>query len=213
VLTRGFNLVIRDVSNTPVFNVPQFGLYRIHTLVYDPNTLDLSIVVPGQTTGFDVNGLLLQGGGAICASLDVQGAPFIVVGPVLCSIFGNFNNGMAPESMEEFISLTSAAGMNAANEESLVRLIEEDAPVSVVSVFPNPTKDLLNLELMVHVETDLKVSILNTLGQEASPGTSLNVGQGPNRSTLDVSGLPAGTYLLRITAMDKVSTHRFTKVD
>jgi hypothetical protein len=80
-------------------------------------------------------------------------------------------------------------------------------------VFPNPTKDLLNLELMVHVETDLKVSILNTLGQEASPGTSLNVGQGPNRSTLDVSGLPAGTYLLRITAMDKVSTHRFTKVD
>ncbi|MCB0771683.1 MAG: T9SS type A sorting domain-containing protein, partial [Flavobacteriales bacterium] len=213
VLTRGFNLVIRDVSSTPQFNVPQLGLYRIHTLVYDPSTLDLSIVVPGQTTGFDVNALLEQGGGEICASLDVQGAPFIVVGPVLCGIFGNFNNGMAPESIEEFISLTSAAGMNAATEESLVRLIEEDAPVSVVSVFPNPSKDILNLELMVHIETDLEVSILNTLGQVASPGTSLNVGQGPNRSTLDVSALPAGTYLLRIMAMDRVSSHRFTKVD
>ncbi|MEZ4738738.1 MAG: GEVED domain-containing protein [Flavobacteriales bacterium] len=213
VLTRGFNLVIRGVSSTPQFNVPQLGLYRIHTLVYDPSTLDLSIVVPGQTTGFDVNALLLQGGGDICASLDVQGAPFIVVGPVLCSIFGNFNNGIAPQNVEEFVSVTSAAGMNTASEEAMMRTIEEDAPMSVVSVFPNPTRDFLNLELMIHVETDLEVSVLNTLGQEARPGTSLNLGQGPNRSTLDMSGLPAGAYLLRITAKDKVLTHRFTKVD
>lgn len=31
-----------------------------------------------MTTGFDVNGLLIQGGGAICASLDVAGAPVSV---------------------------------------------------------------------------------------------------------------------------------------
>ncbi|MBK6543657.1 MAG: hypothetical protein IPG10_20850, partial [Flavobacteriales bacterium] len=37
-------------------------------MVYDPNTLDLSIVELGVTTGFDVNGLLVQGGGAIRAS-------------------------------------------------------------------------------------------------------------------------------------------------
>ncbi|MBK6543656.1 MAG: hypothetical protein IPG10_20845 [Flavobacteriales bacterium] len=30
------------------------------------------------TTGFDVNGLLVQGGGAICASLDVAGAQYNV---------------------------------------------------------------------------------------------------------------------------------------
>jgi hypothetical protein len=46
--------------------------------VYDPQTLDLGIVQLGVTTGFDVNGLLIQGGGAICASLDVAGAPVIV---------------------------------------------------------------------------------------------------------------------------------------
>ncbi len=57
------------------------GSYTIHTLVYDPNTLDLSIVVPGVTTGFDVNGLLIQGGGSICASLDVAGAAFNVTNP------------------------------------------------------------------------------------------------------------------------------------
>jgi hypothetical protein len=32
----------------------------------------------GTTTGFDVNGLLIQGGGTICGALDVAGAPIVV---------------------------------------------------------------------------------------------------------------------------------------
>lgn len=78
VLTSGTDLVIVDVSAGPEFTVTTTGLYTIHTLVYDPATLDLSIVEPGQTTGFEVNALLLQGGGDICASLDVDGAQFVV---------------------------------------------------------------------------------------------------------------------------------------
>ncbi|NND07604.1 MAG: T9SS C-terminal target domain-containing protein [Saprospiraceae bacterium] len=80
VLTKGESLVIEQVGGEPIFTVEDNGTYTIHTLVYDPNTLDLSIVVPGETTGFDVNGLLIQGGGSICAALDVAGAPFTVVG-------------------------------------------------------------------------------------------------------------------------------------
>jgi hypothetical protein len=75
VLTSGTGLVIEQVSATPSFTVTGSGLYTIHTLVYD-STLDLSIVVPGVTTGFVVNSLLVQGGGSICASLDVAGAQF-----------------------------------------------------------------------------------------------------------------------------------------
>ena len=75
VLTEGGGLVIQDVSTDPSFTVDSEGSYTIHTLVYDPNTLDLSIVQIGVTTGFDVFGLLIDGGGVICASLDVTGAP------------------------------------------------------------------------------------------------------------------------------------------
>src|SRR5690606_15890185 len=50
----------------------------IHTLVYDATTLDLNIVELGVTTGFDVNSLLIQGGGEICGSLDVTGAAFTI---------------------------------------------------------------------------------------------------------------------------------------
>lgn len=85
VLTSGSGLVIEQTSSTPSFDVSSIGLYTIHTLVYDPNTLDLSIVVPGTTTGFDVNALLIQGGGMICAALDVTGAPIVVEACKSCS--------------------------------------------------------------------------------------------------------------------------------
>ena len=78
VLTSGSDLVIEGVSDMPSFTVNGAGRYTIHTLVYDTATLDLSIVVPGVTTGVDVNGLLFQGGGAICGALDVAGAAFDV---------------------------------------------------------------------------------------------------------------------------------------
>jgi hypothetical protein len=68
VLTSGAGLVIEQVNATPDFTVTTGGTYTIHTLVYNPATLDLTIVTPGVTTGFDVNGLLVQGGGTICAS-------------------------------------------------------------------------------------------------------------------------------------------------
>jgi hypothetical protein len=70
-LTEGAGVVIVSAGSTPEFTVDAEGTYTIHTLVYDPTTLDLSIVELGVTTGFDVNALLIQGGGSICASLDV----------------------------------------------------------------------------------------------------------------------------------------------
>ena len=84
VLTSGNNLVIQQVSAEPSFNVNTTGRFTIHTLVYDPETLDLSIVELGVTTGVDVNGLLIQGGGDICAALDVAGAQFNVSRCVFC---------------------------------------------------------------------------------------------------------------------------------
>ena len=78
VLTQGTGLTIVQVSTTPVFAVTQPGVYTIHTLVYDPNTLDLSGVVLGQTMAGSILLQLIQGGGDICAALDVNGTRFTV---------------------------------------------------------------------------------------------------------------------------------------
>ena len=79
VLTSGPGLIIQQTNASPSFTVSATGNYTIHTLVYDPNTLDINSITIGVTTGFDVNTLLIQGGGTICASLDVDGAKISVV--------------------------------------------------------------------------------------------------------------------------------------
>lgn len=128
VLTSGAGLVIEAANPTPTFTVNDEGLFTIHTLVYDPSTLDLSIIVPDTTTGFDVNALLIQGGGLICAALDVTGAPFDVVGPDAGTLTADndvacLENGQAslsatpngdiniPAGYEQIFVLTSSAGL------------------------------------------------------------------------------------------------------
>lgn len=79
VLTRSDTLIIENVNTEPTFTVSTAGTYRIHTLVYsddpnDENFLDLSVVVPGTTTGGDVLGIINDN--KLCADLDVAGAKF-----------------------------------------------------------------------------------------------------------------------------------------
>lgn len=79
VLTQGADLVIQQVNTVaPSFTVTETGSYTLHCLVYNPATLDLSIVTPGVTTGGDVFALTQAGGGEICAALDVTGATVVV---------------------------------------------------------------------------------------------------------------------------------------
>jgi hypothetical protein len=78
VLTQGAGLIILDASLSPSFTVNGPGIYTIHSLVYDPATLDLSIIEPGVTPATAVLALIQQGGGNICASLDVEGAAHFV---------------------------------------------------------------------------------------------------------------------------------------
>lgn len=81
VLTQGAGLVIVDLAATPSFTVATGGDYTIHTMVYDP--ADQATLL-ASSTGFDVNALLIQGGGVLCGSLDVTGAP-IQVGACDCN--------------------------------------------------------------------------------------------------------------------------------
>lgn len=75
LLTSGQDKIIRQGAYTPAFIVGAADLYTIHTLIYDPATLDLGEVALGVTSALDLNARLMQGGGGVCAALDVVGAP------------------------------------------------------------------------------------------------------------------------------------------
>ncbi len=69
--------------------------------------------------------------------------------------------------------------------------------------YPNPVKDVLNLSYTQNID---KVQVVNLLGQEVIT-KSINATQ----SQIDMSNLPIGTYLVRVTANDEVKTIKVIK--
>ncbi|MEL7122443.1 MAG: hypothetical protein AAFO07_23560, partial [Bacteroidota bacterium] len=179
VLTSGDELVIEGLSPNPTFEVEKSGSYTIHTLVFDPTTLDLSIVQAGTTTGFDVNGLLEQGGGAICASLDVAGAKFSFEScETVCNAFAGtlaavsdscFSDGtklliatpvapaIVPEGYETIFVLTSGEGLVINGVSATPEfLIEGEGLFTIHTLVYNPsTLDLGIIEFGVTTGVDV----------------------------------------------------------
>lgn len=87
VLTSGDNLVIQNIASSADFNVASTGRFRIHTLVYNPTTLNLTGVIFGSTRASAIASQLIQGGGSVCGALDVTGAIFDVVNCVSCTAY------------------------------------------------------------------------------------------------------------------------------
>lgn len=150
VLTQGEDLVIINSGDAPTFEVSEVGKYTIHTLVYDPNTLDLGVIDFGTTTGGEIAALLFENGGSICGSLDVAGAMIMVMqegcdaiactmtpdSPLACigqgddsvtiSATGN-DDGNTPNGFEEIYILTFGNGLE-------IWDINTDAPIFDVTI-------------------------------------------------------------------------------
>ena len=116
VLTRTNGLIIEQVSATPTFTVNSTDAWRIHSLVYDPATLDLSTITFGVTSAYDVQSLLLQGGGSICASLDISGA-FVKTGECTPTCFAEAGVVSADQAdlclMDDLVLLNATPDGNA----------------------------------------------------------------------------------------------------
>lgn len=73
-----------------------------------------------------------------------------------------------------------------------------DLPENFVSVYPNPTNSLLNIEPKFSTEDKLRYKIYNTLGQQVTesferPGSAF---------TINISGLKKGIYILEVSKRD-----------
>ncbi|MEO1032380.1 MAG: T9SS type A sorting domain-containing protein, partial [Bacteroidota bacterium] len=194
VLTNAFNLTILNVSATPTFDIDTVGFYRIHSLVYDPSTLDLSIVQFGVTTAFDVLPLLQQGGGDICASLDVRGAVNLVVPKLFCTFFNNFfgyGRGINPE-VEAVNNWTNEFNDYTSFEKSMLNQLTE------TSVYPNPVKSNLNIKTTLLVDEIINYSIIDMQGRLLKRGVITTLSSGTHQ--LDMSHLNNGTYIVQLNS-------------
>lgn len=71
------------------------------------------------------------------------------------------------------------------------------------TAYPNPVIDVLNLSYSQNID---KVEVINLLGQEVIT-KSVNATQGQ----IDMSNLPVGTYIVRVTSEDQVKTIKVIK--
>ena len=74
--------------------------------------------------------------------------------------------------------------------------------LTIVSLYPNPTRDILNIE--TNSATKLNYTVINYLGQVVKSGSIEN-------NSLNVSNLNAGVYILQINDGQKSITKKFIK--
>ncbi len=208
VLTEAFSLTILNVSPTPEFEVNNRGFYRIHSLVYNPNTLDLSVVVPGKTTGFDVVNLINDNN--ICASLDVHGAINLVIGSRwFCYFFNKYFNGNTSGK-----SSLSNKGGSSPNLDALVtsygsyEAFKNDfiSTNGEVKFYPNPVINNLNVDIALFDDEEMSYSIVDVSGRQIVSGLAKDLESG--KQTIDASILNAGMYLVRFVSNYRTITKK-----
>ncbi|MBK9274605.1 MAG: T9SS C-terminal target domain-containing protein [Flavobacteriales bacterium] len=191
VLTQGAGLTIVNAGPNPSFDVTDDGLYTIHTLVYDPATLDLSIVQLGVTTGFDVNGLLVQGGGSICASLDVPGAQFNVASPNAGTLSGGAS--ICGDGNAVTLTATPNGDANVPAGYQTVYVLTQGAGLTIVNAGPNPSFDvtddgLYTIHTLVYDPATLDLSTCSWVTTGFDVNGLLVQGGGSICASLDVPG-------------------------
>ena len=174
------------------------------------NTNLLLDINPGPDTGF----YTINKSSAICTdqlffSADNGGfnmEPWVTDGTVAGThIVEDLNPAGASQDYSEtyihfdnriFFSANTGSGGQLFVMESCANLGVETNPVTAFTIYPNPTKNLINIDTTSEIE---KIDIYNSLGQRVNSVVG-------NKKEVDVSTLSNGIYFLTITTTDQFQT-------
>ena len=79
-----------------------------------------------------------------------------------------------------------------------------------ISLFPNPVRDLLNIEFSMEESMDIEITVMSSTGQIVRQEVN-NYYSGKQQIRISTSDLPSGLYLLRLKTDDNTITKRFIK--
>jgi hypothetical protein len=111
---------------------------------------------------------------------------------------------------------TSAYGNNMYIDEinlttQSVSVEEELLNASTISLYPNPTSDVLNVNISLINDATVNMSIVNALGQNVRAISGEKFAAGNAIKSIDISDLATGVYSLRIATEGKIVTKQFIK--
>lgn len=95
-------------------------------------------------------------------------------------------------------------------ERNLNTAVDELERISVISLYPNPTSDMLNLEVNLEESGSGSLQIFGNDGR-LFHNENINIFSGKNNYSVDIGYLPSGTYLARIMTGNKAGIKLFIK--
>ncbi|RAJ13469.1 T9SS type A sorting domain-containing protein [Olleya aquimaris] len=187
VLTSGNSLTIQRVSNSTTIQLPAVGgNYKVHMLAYDPLTLDLdNDIIIGVTTASDVLNLINDS--LICANLDVNGSPILVILAGSTDRVASSKTNNSTNDMEEPTEFKS----------------EETSLVSDLKLYPNPVINELNVNITLLEGEVFNYSMIDLNGKQVLSGTLSN-----NSNVIRTKALAAGLYILKLESERRTFTKK-----
>jgi len=88
-----------------------------------------------------------------------------------------------------------------------VNVFEPTQQLTDLKAYPNPTTDVINLDLQSFENQEIIVDVFHLNGQLISSQNTL----GGNMITVDLSALKTGSYIVKVASEDKVGVQRITK--
>ncbi|GAB3512687.1 T9SS type A sorting domain-containing protein [Emticicia fontis] len=127
------------------------------------------------------------------------------------SITGATSNTYTVKEVGKFSVAVNANGCSASSEIVIVNLVlaNELIPETVrVEVFPNPTDNLIKLNITEHLRKAAQIKLLNMRGTVMKQWETMQ-----QDNLLNISDLSAGEYLLKIDFNNQSSTKKIIKLD
>ncbi|NTW32499.1 MAG: T9SS type A sorting domain-containing protein, partial [Bacteroidetes bacterium] len=79
------------------------------------------------------------------------------------------------------------------------------------NIFPNPTSGKATISFDLKEKSNTEISVFDMQGREAIHNELGNLEAGTNQKEIDISDIPQGTYLIRISAGDGYSYKKIIK--
>jgi hypothetical protein len=129
-----------------------------------------------------------------------QGTNCITVNIIASSVTGNIT---ARASNNCKTGNTRSLAVNSCNFSTRMSEVSSVQPINEneveVIVFPNPTNEIVNVQLSNEFEENIKIELINLIGQKVSE-LVIQKGNISTRATLE--GMPSGIYLLQASKSD-----------
>jgi hypothetical protein len=119
-----------------------------------------------------------------------------------CQIGFALNDNLLSELADEDGNVLSDVKMTIPTGENGKTANWQNGKMEVVSVYPIPAKESLNIELLTESDGPVTLELVSVQGISAMKNPELPLKAGWNREKINVSGLDPGVYMLKVTCGD-----------